>query len=92
MNRRYERNTNKPPVEKAELNKPIEQPEHKTEPDKDRFYMPGITGRFKEQIERRKLLWQKKDAPKREVAPPVPTTAGKVWQTTTFAQDTDGKS
>lgn len=55
--------------------------------------MPGITGRFKDQIERRKLLWQKKDDKK------VDTTAqaapshrtGKVWETTTFAQDQDGK-
>lgn len=64
---------------------------------KDRFFMPGITGRFREQIERRKLLWQKKSEP--EVAAPVveaptlggPSRATKLWETTTFAQDQDGK-
>lgn len=57
--------------------------------------MPGITGRFKDQIERRKLLWQKKDPERRAPAATSTTTtttpAGKVWQTTTFAQDTDGR-
>lgn len=89
----------KPEQEKIEVNKPIEQPNIKPESDnrdsKDRFYMPGITGRFKDQIERRKLLWQKKDPERRAPAATSTTTtttpAGKVWQTTTFAQDTDGK-
>lgn len=55
--------------------------------------MPGITGRFKEQIERRKLLWQKKDDKKQPLPMPSTTTnrTGKVWETTTFAQDQDGK-
>lgn len=70
--------------------------------DKDRFFMPGITGRFREQIERRKLLWQKKEpestvvrAPVPQAAPPVAQAAssrsGKVWDTVNFAQDQDGK-
>lgn len=58
--------------------------------DKGRFFMQGITGRFTEQIQRRKMLWQKKDAaPTAESAPPTQTQ--KVWQNTTFAQDSDGK-
>ncbi|XP_025834861.1 uncharacterized protein ZC262.2 isoform X2 [Agrilus planipennis] len=70
----------------------------------NRFYMPGITGRFTEQIQRRKLLWQKnKDSEIIEpTAGPVnkPTASsttssnpktGKLWETTTFAQDQDGK-
>lgn len=59
--------------------------------------MPGITGRFKDQIERRKLLWQKKEPEKIETAvAPAPSLAGtssragKVWEATTFAQDSDG--
>lgn len=68
--------------------------------EKDRFYMPGITGRFTEQIQRRKLLWQKKDA-KPETSMTKGSSGGsinsgpavqssKIWQNTTFAQDTDG--
>ncbi|CAH0548571.1 unnamed protein product [Brassicogethes aeneus] len=72
-----------------------------------RFFMPGITGRFRDQIERRKMLWQKKsESDKISPEPPkgvvhAPTNAcalggggsraTKVWETTTFAQDTDGK-
>ncbi|CAG9861603.1 unnamed protein product [Phyllotreta striolata] len=70
--------------------------------NKDRFFMPGITGRFRDQIEKRKLLWQKKEPGEN----PAPATSGapatsaqnphapkstKIWQNTTFAQDTDGK-
>ncbi|KAJ8953674.1 hypothetical protein NQ314_007281 [Rhamnusium bicolor] len=66
---------------------------------KDRFFVPGITGRFREQIEKRKLLWQKKETEsKPETVASAPTYAGpggsrttKVWEATTFAQDTDGK-
>lgn len=61
--------------------------------------MPGITGRFRDQIEKRKLLWQKgKETEKIENIPAATiTTPGtsskttKVWETTTFAQDSDGK-
>ncbi|KAB0791019.1 hypothetical protein PPYR_02819 [Photinus pyralis] len=59
--------------------------------DKDRFFMPGITGRFTEQIQRRKMLWQKKDAAAPAIVTAPPTQTQKVWQNTTFAQDTDGK-
>lgn len=61
--------------------------------------MPGITGRFRDQIEKRKLLWQKGKEPEKvqatasiPVAPPASTSSKttKVWETTTFAQDTDG--
>lgn len=62
---------------------------NKDEQEKNRFFMPGITGRFTEQIQRRKLLWQKKDT-KTEVVPTAPQ-GQKVWQNTTFAQDNDGK-
>ena len=61
----------------------------------NRFFMPGVTGKFRDQIERRKLLWQKKEPESKEVnnvrAMGV-TATGKVWETTTFAQDSDGKS
>ncbi|XP_056636523.1 uncharacterized protein ZC262.2-like isoform X3 [Diorhabda sublineata] len=65
--------------------------------NKDRFFMPGITGRFRDQIEKRKLLWQKKGeetSTASTTAPePLPNApkATKVWEGTTFAQDTDGK-
>lgn len=61
--------------------------------------MPGITGRFKDQIEKRKLLWQKKEPEKIEPAKVAPapsfsggasSRAGKLWENTTFAQDSDG--
>ncbi|KAF2882491.1 hypothetical protein ILUMI_23716 [Ignelater luminosus] len=69
--------------------------------------MPGITGRFTEQIQRRKMLWQKKDA-KPDASTEGSSGGGggggssnnsggatlqssKIWQNTTFAQDTDGK-
>ncbi|KAL3271279.1 hypothetical protein HHI36_021769 [Cryptolaemus montrouzieri] len=67
---------------------------------KDRFFMPGITGKYREQIEKRKLLWQKKDPqkPAETVTVPTQNPAGtstsrvtKIWETTTFAQDQDGK-
>ncbi|XP_018570764.1 uncharacterized protein ZC262.2-like isoform X1 [Anoplophora glabripennis] len=65
--------------------------------NKDRFFVPGITGRFREQIEKRKLLWQKKEpeAQLPAAGPQNPIAGGsritKVWEATTFAQDTDGK-
>lgn len=71
--------------------------DEKTE-NKDRFFVPGITGRFREQIEKRKLLWQKKEPetvqPQLMGAPsmlPSGSRITKVWEATTFAQDTDGK-
>lgn len=51
------------------------------------FFTPGISGRFREQIEKRKQLWQKKDA---DTSQPCEGQSKKVWETTTFAQDTDG--
>lgn len=68
--------------------------------NKDRFFMPGITGRFRDQIEKRKLLWQKKDQetpqPQQQMsssqnAAPGGSRITKVWEATTFAQDTDGE-
>lgn len=63
--------------------------------------MPGITGKYRDQIEKRKLLWQKKDQPKQQIADPVQgqsaaapasTSRGpKIWEATTFAQDQDGE-
>lgn len=63
--------------------------------EKDRFFMPGITGRFRDQIEKRKLLWQKKEPEKKEERVVQETPAGssrstKVWETVNFAQDQDG--
>lgn len=76
------------------------QPETSDSQPKDRFFMPGITGRFRDQIEKRKLLWQKGKETEKVIAPAAAaiSVAGtsskttKVWETTTFAQDTDGKS
>ncbi|CAG9830676.1 unnamed protein product [Diabrotica balteata] len=70
--------------------------------NKDRFFMPGITGRFRDQIEKRKMLWQKKDPEPEQAGPAVPIKQNpklqanaprstKLWEATTFAQDTDGK-
>ncbi|KAF7285777.1 hypothetical protein GWI33_009962 [Rhynchophorus ferrugineus] len=66
----------------------------------DRFFMPGITGRFRDQIEKRKQLWQKaKDV---DFVPSITTPgsssigaasavagskAAKVYEATTFADD-----
>lgn len=81
----------------SELQKSIDdQKKTRNDSNKDRFFMPGITGRFREQIERRKLLWQKKEP---EAKPEVTATAsssfvpkgGKIWDTVNFAQDSDGK-
>lgn len=84
-----------PPPIPQQLHYQQQQYHQQPEAEKDRFYMPGITGRFKEQIERRKLLWQKKDDKKRPPIPAAPSTlpnrSVKVWETTTFAQDQDGK-
>ncbi|XP_066144804.1 uncharacterized protein ZC262.2-like isoform X2 [Euwallacea fornicatus] len=64
----------------------------------DRFFVPGITGRFRDQIEKRKLLWHKaKEEDSTAVAKPSTTTASlamatgskssKVYEATTFADD-----
>lgn len=71
-----------------------------TTADGDRFFMPGITGRFRDQIEKRKLLWQKKEPEKREpekvvqvsTASSTSSRSTKVWETVNFAQDQDGKN
>lgn len=87
-------------VTPSELQKSMEdQKRTKNETEKDRFFMPGITGRFRDQIERRKLLWQKKEPEKTEVPTPAAQTtsaagasrSGKVWNAVNFAQDQDGK-
>lgn len=63
--------------------------------DSSRFFMPGITGRFRDQIEKRKLLWQKKEPEKKvEKIEPVASSTSrntKVWEAVNFAQDQDGK-
>lgn len=61
------------------------------------FFMPGISGRFREQIEKRKLLWQKKEPekkPQQKVAQVCSATSSrstKVWEAVNFAQDQDGE-
>ncbi|KAL1501581.1 hypothetical protein ABEB36_006879 [Hypothenemus hampei] len=81
-------------LEEAELNS-------KAESGNDRFFMPGITGRFRDQIEKRKLLWQKARDPDptsnatSTITRPsfgLSTVAGsskatKVYEATTFADD-----
>ncbi|XP_045466072.1 arginine/serine-rich coiled-coil protein 2 isoform X2 [Harmonia axyridis] len=66
-----------------------------------RFFMPGITGKYRDQIEKRKLLWQKKEPQKQQetdhgqgqsTSPASTSTrVTKIWEATTFAQDQDGK-
>lgn len=66
----------------------------------NRFFMPGITGRFRDQIEKRKLLWQKNKQQEPEkmveqVEQVCSSTSSsrttKVWETVNFAQDQDGE-
>lgn len=65
----------------------------------NRFFMPGITGRFRDQIEKRKLLWQKnkqQEPEKRvehveQVCSATSSRTTKVWETVNFAQDQDGE-
>lgn len=61
----------------------------------DRLLPPGVTGRLREQMERRKALWQKKPEPDvqdvQQVQQVQANTSGKVWQATTFAHDQEGK-
>lgn len=55
-----------------------------------KYYNPAAMNpaRYADQIQKRRLLWQKKDTPTEQVKP---GTTGKVWEQTTFAQDNDGK-
>ncbi|CAG9815116.1 unnamed protein product [Phaedon cochleariae] len=70
-------------------------PSASADPNQARFFVPGLTGRFRDQIEKRKLLWQKKEPEKPQAVSRPMAAAGsrttKVWEATTFAQDTDGK-
>ncbi|KAH1011904.1 hypothetical protein HUJ04_001176 [Dendroctonus ponderosae] len=67
----------------------------KDNPNGNRFFIPGITGRFREQIEKRKLLWQKgKEESTPLVSTPAPgslltggSNSTKVYEATTFADD-----
>lgn len=59
----------------------------------DRFFMPGITGRFREQIEKRKQLWQRGKEQDHPVIPSTPSAvvggskSTKVYEATTFSDD-----
>lgn len=55
------------------------------------YYNPSVVNqtRYADQIQKRKLLWQKKQ-PETE-QPSSSGTKGKIWNVTTFAQDRDGK-
>lgn len=57
-----------------------------------KYYNPAAMNpaRYAEQIQKRRLLWQKKEVPEAPQAKPG-TTMGRVWEATTFAQDSDGK-
>ncbi|XP_017786749.1 PREDICTED: uncharacterized protein ZC262.2 isoform X6 [Nicrophorus vespilloides] len=97
----------KVPEEVVEKIVPQQQPA--TEPhvmSESKFFIPGVTGRLREQMEKRKQLWQKKPAEPERKSSPNPATSttfnsiassgsgsktGKVWETTIFAQDQDGK-
>ncbi|XP_050300240.1 arginine/serine-rich coiled-coil protein 2 isoform X2 [Anthonomus grandis grandis] len=75
----------------------LEDAERNSQPGGNRFFMPGITGRFRDQIEKRKLLWQKAkesdNAPAAGPSAPAPNAiaggskATKVYEATTFADD-----
>ncbi|CAH1111964.1 unnamed protein product [Psylliodes chrysocephalus] len=100
--RRFDRGNRNVKNDQRPGNNPADASQAEDAQNKDRFFMPGITGRFRDQIEKRKLLWQKKDGDTSVAAQPAvaapsvvhnPNTprATKVWESTTFAQDTDGK-
>ncbi|CAH1132815.1 unnamed protein product [Ceutorhynchus assimilis] len=78
----------------------IEEAERNSKDNGNKFFMPGITGRFRDQIEKRKLLWQKAKEPEsKPVVQSVATCstsaiggaggskATKVYEATTFADD-----
>lgn len=56
-----------------------------------KYYNPAAMNpaRYAEQIQKRRLLWQKKETVAQPEKPG--TTMGRVWEATTFAQDQDGK-
>lgn len=67
-----------------------------------KYYNPAAMNpaRYAEQIQKRRLLWQKKETatPQAQAAPEPPKETqanrpnlGRIWENTTFAQDTDGK-
>lgn len=58
-----------------------------------KYYNPAAMNpaRYAEQIQKRKLLWQKKETPETQTVSQAKPNMGKVWQSTTFAQDADGK-
>lgn len=69
-----------------------------------KYYNPAAMNplRYAEQIQKRRLLWQKKDgdtstststsaSTTTTVNEQKKTTMGRVWEQTTFAQDSDGK-
>ncbi|KAJ3660862.1 hypothetical protein Zmor_005291 [Zophobas morio] len=86
--KRYDRGAKSESAEKNDRQKAADEEKRTNTSENDRFFMPGITGRFRDQIERRKQLWQKKDV---DVKDTKNGQSKKVWETTTFAQDTDGK-
>ncbi|XP_068900068.1 arginine/serine-rich coiled-coil protein 2-like isoform X2 [Tenebrio molitor] len=86
--KRYDRG-GKSQSDKIDSQKSVDEDKRTNTSESDRFFMPGITGRFRDQIERRKQLWQKKDADPKDNK--NNGQSKKVWETTTFAQDTDGK-
>ncbi|KAJ3618270.1 hypothetical protein MTP99_006287 [Tenebrio molitor] len=86
--KRYDRG-GKSQSDRIDSQKSVDEDKRTNTSESDRFFMPGITGRFRDQIERRKQLWQKKDADPKDNK--NNGQSKKVWETTTFAQDTDGK-
>lgn len=58
-----------------------------------KYYNPAAMNpvRYAEQIQKRRLLWQKKESTDKQTEAKPSSTMGRVWEATTFAQDADGK-
>lgn len=64
-----------------------------------KYYNPAAMNpaRYADQIQKRRLLWQKKEPAQEQTTSTSSSSAapdkplGKVWEQTTFAQDSDGK-
>lgn len=71
------------------MDEQVQKIKHSTGIELPKYYNPAVMNpaRYAEQIQKRRLLWQKKEVPETETKPSM----GKVWESTTFAQDADGK-
>ncbi|GLV38288.1 uncharacterized protein CBL_12937 [Carabus blaptoides fortunei] len=77
------------------MDEQVQKVKHTTGIELPKYYNPAAMNpaRYADQIQKRRLLWQKKDAVPAVPVQPLaqPATVSKVWEQTTFAQDQDGK-